>query len=282
MANPSEDRGSLPVTPDPIDVGDAGLTRNFVARSFDERNIGVVGALALAGILLVACSGQATPSAPDVTAAGSMPTSAHPLSPEAVMLIQNFDSNRQTYLNNIKALLQKDGWDLNYYQIYIGRSIEAASPSMSPQAILDRDAAKENDLTSNPNHPQALAQVEMAAQPASRAYSMLSSRITDPNAVEASSDENKVISSKYFENGTFLDPKTGNSVVSAENTPTMIIGNMSERYRTNAVAVFQFDRSADGKVGDWRLVNSADGKNVDFGWIDPMHVDQVQIVPNHK
>lgn len=197
------------------------------------------------------------------------------LSQEAIEVKDEFDATRTQVLDEIKQDFIRDKYDLDYYGIYTNRTIQEASPNMSPQAILDRDSGKEHFLTSKPDSI-ALEELEFAAQPNSDAYRELAARINDPEALAASSDELTLISSKYFENGIFVDPNTGETVVAAENTPTQIIGAMGTRTRKNVVITFQYDKSLDGTTGDWRAVNIA--REGETGWTDPMNVDQVTIL----
>lgn len=199
------------------------------------------------------------------------------LSPETVQAISEFDSKRHLMLDKILGLFAQDNFTMDNYHMYEGRTIELASEDMSPTAILDRNAAKNTFLTTNPDHQQALAQIDIAARPGTRAYQNFADRINSINAGTApiSADEDILIQSKYFEDGTFYDT-SGNAVVSASDTPTQVISAMSQRERTNTVFTFQWDKDQTGTTGDWRLITAAE-KPDDLGYVDPLRVNEVTV-----
>ncbi len=178
------------------------------------------------------------------------------LAPETVTLIQEFDARRSQILTEIVDRFKADGYTADDYLPYTGRTIEAASPTMSPQAIVDRMSAKEYFLTSNPNREEARTQVQLEARPGTPAYNAVENSIDHSIKVGLpSSDEEGALWDKEFSTGALVGPN-GDIIVTANNAPTAVIISQSVRARTTAARVFQWEENAEGTAGDWRLVYS--------------------------
>lgn len=196
------------------------------------------------------------------------------LSPETVTLIKSFDAQRDVVLAAMLDKFARDGFTMEQFRTYEGREIEAGSPDLSPQAVLDRFMAKQYFASAN-NSP---TQVDIIARPETDGYNDVKDAISHAITTGAViSDENILIKSKRFDNGILRDPATGEVIASANDTPTLITSSMSQRFRTNAVRIFQYEESTDGQSGDWRLTY---GSNAEDSAFDINTIDLITIEPN--